>query len=229
MADLFEACFAGANVVPTALLGLSMVYWLFVLTGTIGLDVLDFDLDLDVDADLDLDVDVDLDVDGDLDVPTGQIGSMMSLGVVVLRFLNIGSVPVMLWFSMFSLALWTFTMILDNPAHHESMMQGLLILVRNGFFGLIAAKALTQPLRGKFDPVEPTKPEDLIGQTCVITTTEVTETFGQARHEMEAAPLLLNVRSTDTSLAKGDLAVIVDFDVHQHTYSVEKANQEVEQ
>ena len=225
MAELLETCFAGANIVPTSLLGLTVVYWLFVLTGTIGLDVFDFDLDLDVDAD----VDVDVDVDADLDVPSGQIGSMMSLGVVVLRFLNIGSVPIMLWFSMFSLALWTFSMILDNPAYHANMVQDLLVLVRNGFFALVAAKALTQPLRGKFDPVEPTKPQDLIGQTCVITTTEVTETFGQARHETEAAPLLLNVRSTDTSLAKGDLAVIVDFDPQQHTYSVEKANQEVEQ
>ena len=225
MAELLEACFSGVNVVPTSLLGLTMVYWLFVLTGAIGLDVFDFDLDLDIDAD----VDVDVDIDADLDVPSGQIGSMMSLGVVVLRFLNVGSVPVMLWFSIFSLALWTFTMILDNPAHHESMVRGLLVLVRNGFFALVAVKALTQPLRGKFDPVEPTKPEDLIGQTCVITTTEVSETFGQGRHEMEAAPLLLNVRSTDTSLTKGDLAVIVGFDPHQHTYSVEKANQEVEQ
>ena len=219
MAELLETCFAGANIVPTALLGLTTVYWLFVLTGTIGLDVFDFDLDADVDAD----------VDADLDVPSGQIGSMMSLGVVVLRFLNVGSVPVMLWFSIFSLALWTFTMILDNPAYHENTVQDLLVLVRNGFFALITAKALTQPLRGKFDPVEPTKPQDLIGRTCAITTTEVTETFGQARHEMDAAPLLLNVRSTDTSLTKGDLAVIVGFDSGQQTYSVEKADREVEQ
>ena len=225
MAELLEACFSGVNVVPTSLLGLTMVYWLFVLTGAIGLDVFDFDLDLDIDAD----VDVDVDIDADLDVPSGQIGSMMSLGVVVLRFLNVGSVPIMLWFSIFSLALWTFTVILDKPVYHENMVQDLLVLVRNGFFALVAAKVLTQPLRGKFDPVEPTTPQDLIGQTCVITTTEVTETFGQGRHEMEAAPLLLNVRSTDTSLTKGDLAVIVGFDPHQHTYSVEKANQEVEQ
>ncbi len=229
MAELLEASFAGVNVVPTALMGLSVIYWLFVLTGTIGLDMFDFDLDLDVDADVDVDVDVDADVDADMDLPTGQIGSMMSLGVVVLRFLNIGSVPIMLWFSIFSLALWTFTVILDDPAHHESIVPGLLVLVRNGFFGLIVAKAMTQPLRGKFDPIEPTKPEDLIGQTCVITTTEVNETFGQARHEMDAAPLLLNVRSTDNSLTKGDLALIVGFEPHQHTYSVEKVNQEVEQ
>ncbi len=227
MAELLEASFAGVNVVPTALLGLSVIYWLFVITGTIGLDMFDFDLDLDLDVDADVDVDVD--VDADVDVPTGQIGSMMSLGVVVLRFLNIGSVPIMLWFSIFSLALWTFTVILDDPTHHESIVPWLLVLVRNGFFGLIVAKALTQPLRGKFDPVEPPKPEDLVGQTCVITTSEVNETFGQARHETDAAPLLLNVRSTDSSLTKGDLALIVGFEPHQHTYTVEKADQETEQ
>jgi hypothetical protein len=227
MVDLLEACFTGMNIVPTSLMGLTLAYWAFVLSGTIGLDLFDFDLDLDLDGD------VDVDVDADVDVPSGQLGSMMSLGVVVLRFLNIGSVPVMLWFSIFSLALWAFTMMLDtifdDPAHHENVVQGLLVLVRNGFFALLSAKAITQPLRGKFDPIEPTKPEDLIGQTCVITTTEVTDTFGQARHEMAAAPLLLNVRSTDTSLTKEDLAVITGFDPHQQTYTVEKADQETEQ
>jgi uncharacterized membrane protein YqiK len=69
----------------------------------------------------------------------------------------------------------------------------------------------------------------LVGQSCVITTPHSTNNHGQARHvSTEAAPLLLNVRSTDSSLTKGDLAGIVSFDPHQHTYSVEKLEQEVE-
>ena len=220
MAEFFEVCFAGANVIPTALLGISLAYWLFVLSGVVGLDVFDFDLDLDGDVDLDVDV------DGDLDIPSGHMGSIMSVGVVVLKFLNVGSVPIMLWFSMFSLVLWMLTTTLDNPAHHESVLQDFMVLARNGFFALIGAKLLTQPLRGKFDFVEPNLPRDLIGNTCVVTTTEVTETFGQAEYTTEAAPLLLDVRSTDTSLTKGDRVLLVDFNPEQNTYSVEKANRE---
>ena len=79
-----------------------------------------------------------------------------------------------------------------------------------------------------FSPLNPNRPRDLIGTNCVITTSEVTETFGHAQHEAQGAPLLLNVRTTAGPLAKGDLAVIVAFDPHQRVYFVEKSDQEVE-
>ena len=220
MTELLQTCVVGGNVIPTTLLCLFLVYWLFVLTGAVGLEL--FDFDFDVDADVDVDADIDIGGAG------GSFNSMLSTGVIALKFLNIGNVPIMLWASLFSLSLWTLTMLLDDPSNHESLLPETMILLRNGFFALIFAKALTQPLRGRFEPVEPNRPRDLIGTTCVITTSEVTETFGQARHEAEGAPLLLHVRTTAGPLAKGDLAVIVDFDPHQRLYFVEKSDQEVE-
>lgn len=222
MTELLQTCVVGGNVIPTTLLCLFLVYWLFVLTGTVGMDLFDFDLDFDIDADVDADVDFDLGGTG------GSFNSMLSTGVIALKFLNIGNVPIMLWASLFSLSLWTLTMLLDDPSHHESMLREAMILIRNGFFALIFAKALTQPLRGRFEPIEPNRPRDLVGTTCAITTSEVTETFGQAQHEAQGAPLLLNVRTTAEPLAKGDLAVIVAFDPHQRVYFVEKSDQEVE-
>ncbi len=75
-------------------------------------------------------------------------------------------------------------------------------------------------------PVEKSDPLNiLVGQTCLITTPHSTNNPGQARHvQTDAAPLLMTISSTDSSLAEGDLAVIVGFDSEQHTYSVEKVN-----
>ena len=93
--------------------------------------------------------------------------------------------------------------------------------------GVLLTKFLTQPLRDKFEPVEPNRAEDMIGRRCQITTSEVTPTFGQAQVPTEAAPLLLNVRIRETPLAKGEPAVIVDFDPEKNVYFIEKAQPEV--
>ena len=84
-------------------------------------------------------------------------------------------------------------------------------------------KIITQPLRGRFDPVEPNKAEDLVGQTCVVTTSEVTKTFGEAKLATEGAPLRLKVRNGDGTLHKGDFAVIVEVAPEDNTYFVEPA------
>ena len=143
-----------------------------------------------------------------------------------LKWLNLGSVPTMLWGSVFALAGWMTSRLINSPEPHASFewySDGLAIL-RDIGISLVITKFLTQPLRGKFDPVEPNKADDLIGQTCVVTTSEVTESFGEAEYTTEGAPLKLTVRSADSSLAKGDSAEIVDFDPEKKTYQIKRAN-----
>jgi hypothetical protein len=69
----------------------------------------------------------------------------------------------------------------------------------------------------------------LLGQLCVISTSEVTGKNGQAKLHTEGAPLLLHVRTREGKrLRKGDLARIVDFDPANLIYYVEKLQQEVD-
>ena len=86
---------------------------------------------------------------------------------------------------------------------------------------LIATKLGTQPLRGRFDIIEPNKAESLVGRTCVITTSDVTDRFGQARVEAEAAPLLLNVRGKPGAFRKNDPALITGYDTERGVFLVE--------
>jgi hypothetical protein len=225
MTELLEACFAGANVGPTVLLGLVLGYWLLVLVGALGLDL--FDVDLDIDADVGGDIDLDGDVVGDLG-GTSALGSFLSFGAVALRFMNIGRVPLMVWLSVFALALWLLTMALDKPENHAALAHDLLILLRNGVIAVACAKIVTQPLRGRFDVVEAPTVRDLVGRQCTVVTPTLNEQSGQIRCATEAAPLLLNARTKGEPLAKGDRAVIVDIDLPQGIYFVEKAEQEVQ-
>jgi hypothetical protein len=88
---------------------------------------------------------------------------------------------------------------------------------------VLLTKLLTQPLRGRFEGKEALAAAEMIGQCCRITTSEVTEKFGQAEYKSEGAPLLIHVRTrVPTSLTKGDVAMLVDYDTETHVYFVEK-------
>ncbi len=205
MADYVAVCFTGPNLPATVLLLLICFYWLFFMLGALGLDLFDLDLDFD-----------------------GAADSFLSVGFVALRFLNIGELPLMLWLSVFAVSFWTLSMSLsislDSPASQRDVWMALWLIPRNVAVSVLITKILTQPLRGKFSPVEPYPAEDLIGQEVIVTTGQVTPRDGQARYETEGAPLLLNVRTASETLVKGDYAVIVDFDPTKRTYVVTKSN-----
>lgn len=210
IAGFLQVCFTGACLPASLLLALAMLYWLLAIVAGLDLELFDFDLDIDGQPDLE---------------------SSLSVGLVVLRFLNLGRVPLVVWGSAFAIAYWLVTLLLDrladDTASRTELFYVLQYVVRNLVLGVLLTKIVTQPLRDKFEPVEPNRAEDLIGRECRITTSEVTQTFGQAQIPTEAAPLILNVRVKETPLARGAPAVIVDFDPDQNVYFIEQAQAEV--
>ena len=53
MKELFNAAISSPNIIPTALLGLVLLYWLTVVIGALDFDALDFDVDTDIDTEVD--------------------------------------------------------------------------------------------------------------------------------------------------------------------------------
>jgi hypothetical protein len=149
----------------------------------------------------------------------------MSAGAVTLRFLNIGQLPVNIWVSFFAVAFWVISMLWRSPDDVTTPLTIIGLIVRNGAVALLPTKLMTQPLRGKFEPTEPESAESLIDRVGFVTTAEVTRQGGQARFTSEASPLLLNVRTAQTVLAKGEQVRIVDYDPTAHVYTVERISQ----
>ena len=200
MVQFLEGCFSWPSLPATLLLLLVCGYWLLVIVGTLGMDSLDIDLDFDVDA------------------------SVLQLGFVPLRWLNLGSVPTMLWVSVFAFVAWLASRLINSPVPHEvfDWVSDGRAMIRDFGIAIFLTKCITQPLRGKFDIVEPNTATDLIGKACVVSTSEVNDTFGEALYSTEAAPLRLTVRTTDGSLSKGDEATIVSFDAERNVYIIER-------
>ena len=207
MADILHTCFSGPVLPASALLIVLVLFWGMVILGGLDLDVLDLDLDVDTSQD---------------------VGWFPSVGLVALRFLNVGPIPLMIWFSIFGLSLWIISVSWHDPAYNDDNWLAFQVLVRNVALSLIATKIATQPLLRFVQKSEMRKSADLLGQLCVISTSEVTGKNGQARLHTEGAPLLLHVRTREGILRKGDLARIIDFDPANLIYYVEKSQQEVD-
>ena len=201
MQELFNACVTGPVLPASVLLALVSLYWVMVIAGAVGADFLDWDLELDADADL---------------------GSILGVGAVSVRFLNLGTMPIMIWMSVFALSFWSVALLLQSPAEDLTSEWDLVLEVgRNALISLVPTKLLTQPLRGKFDSDPPNPDKGMVGRTGVVAST-VTPAGGQVEIQTGAAPLALNARTTEGEIAKGDRIVIVDYDSETRIFEVER-------
>ena len=200
-------CFSWPTLPATVLLLFVCLYWLLMMIGAVDLDFLDLDLDMDMDVEIDADP------------------SILQFGFVPLKFLNIGSVPTMLWVSVFALFGWMVSRLWNSPLPHPSFewTTDSLAIIRNFGVAAFLTKLATQPLKGRFDPVEPNKPEDIVGQTCVVTTSEVSDRFGEAELATDGSPLRLKIRNSQGNIAKGDSALITAYREEDNVYLVERA------
>jgi hypothetical protein len=144
----------------------------------------------------------------------------------LLAFFNVGEVPITLVVSVLAVLLWVSSMFLNhylNPAHDDT--RALILLAPNLLITCIGTSLATRPfkklfrtLNRDFDQQTP-----VLGQRCVISTSEATERFGQAVVERPGAPLLINVRTFGgLVLQKGEEALIIKEDAETQIYTVAK-------
>lgn len=207
MSDILHTCFSGPALPASLMLILVSIYWAFVILGALDLEMFDvFEIDVDADA-------------------GSHSGWFAGSGAIVLRFLNLGSIPLMLWMTVFALAWWLTSVLWHEPAANKDNWIALQTMLRNGAVALLATKLITQPMTRLVDRTELRRSKDLVGEICTISTSEVTDQHGQAKLPTEGAPLLLHVRSRSGVLTRGDRARIVDYDPATLIYYVEKVQQ----
>ena len=227
MTDFIAACVSSpVNLTLSVLLALTTLYWLVVLLGAAGLDSLDFDFDPDVDVD----IDVTLDADAASGSGSGGDAGLLAGGPVagLMRFLHVGSVPVLILWSVFVLCLWFIGVVTWPWLGGWSTLLQLLAVVPFAVFALLATKVLTLPLKALFDKMEAQHEAEnhtrLLGRRCTITSLTADPRGGQASIDTDGAPLLLYVRTRDPDvvLNKGDEAVLVGEDKARRLYFVQK-------
>jgi hypothetical protein len=238
---LLAAMFAPVNIGYTILLIVVLIYWALVIIGALGIDLFHFDMEVDNDvhlnADLHVDGDMHIHADGHMDVHADGDVHAHADGATeagadhggalrgILMFFNLGEVPLMVFVSILVVSMWTISMTTNLLLNNDSLLLGVPILAGNIFVSAFVAKFLTAPIKHLFraldKDVEVPVGHGVLGKTCVISTSEATEQFGQATIETDGAPLILNVVTfKGETLKKGEEAVVIDYVKEKRVYTV---------
>jgi len=235
------ALLAFPTVVWSVLLAISLVYWLFVMSGLVhlgegadgaadgvadgassavkgafegaGHEAAGDAPDADVDAG---DADVDMDVDG----PEAHGPLHGFLGLFRMR-----DVPVTVSFSLVVFFAWVACLVFTAVAAKVGLeaplaVRALVGLVAAPLFALPLAKLATRPIAPLLTVKKAKSSKDLIGKTCTIRTGKADATFGEAVVKDTGADLVLRVRVDTGSLSRGEEGLIVGFDEEREEYIV---------
>jgi len=216
MQEFLDTAFSLPTVLFTGTLGVVLLYWVTVMVGALDLDVLDPGGAADgVDGAMELDADVDLDADG-------AVGGLAG----VLTALRLRHAPVTVTFSVLTLLGWLGSFFgsryLAPLIPGGAWLGSLAVLVAAVALALPLTSLLTRPLAPLFVTRAARSNRDLVGSVVTIKTGSVDRRFGQAELHDGQAGLLVRVRCDDEeALAKGDQALIVEWDEEANAFAVE--------
>jgi len=207
---LYELAFQGIMLPITVLLILVAAYWVLVIVGLVGLDLFDFEFETQLDGD----------IDGGVSAGENSGGVMIS----ALKFFHMGEVPFMILLSVFAICWWTATAI--GASLFGETYSGIWSLVWIGpsfLIGLVMTKGFLLPTSRFFSALDGSRTSQprIVGSTCVVTSSEVTDTFGQAEVKIEGPPIIIDVRSSKGDVfRKGDFARVSEANPVTRTYQI---------
>jgi len=238
LANFLAVALSFPSVVYTVLLGVALVYWVFVMIGAANLDLLgdgvadgagDGALDGidgghadigDAGGHADAGHGGDGAEGGDAD---GHHGGAMS---GILASLKLRSAPATVVLSVLILFSWLFSVLMMQRAA-VWLPADSMSLARFGVFLLAPLLALpftsvaVRPLARIFVPPVTAASQDLIGKVCTVRTGTVTDRFGEALLEDGGAGVVVRVRvDTGDTLKRGDQVVITGYDADKHEFQV---------
>lgn len=212
MNELIEASLHFPTVIFTIGLGIALVYWLFVLLGALDIDLLGGSDASGV-------------AKGLGDVVAGAKGGAEGIKLEhsggVWSGLGLGKVPVTITVSLILLVGWSGTLLLSHYVVGDGWVRPMLLPLMLIVAVLVTA-VLVRPLGPVFAIKEGKSNRDYVGHTCTISTGHVDDGFGQATLEDGATVLQIPVRCDAAGkFARGDKALIIDFDDKRQAYVVE--------
>jgi uncharacterized protein YbjQ (UPF0145 family) len=214
MKQLLDLAFTPANLLPTIFLLFTILYWVVFILGMLDLSFLDFEMDKNLSLDKEIGIGKEIgpggqevDAAGKEFEPGGK-----SFGLKILHFFNLGEIPFMLFFSVFSVFFWSFSILGNHYLHGGSFVMVLGTLVGGGVASALLTKVITQPLRKIFGEMgKGEEVVDLRGHICVLELSVEGSRLGQADVVVRNKHMLITVKSDDgTKIERGRRCVIIE-------------------
>lgn len=218
------------TVVFTVLLGIAAVYWLLVIIGALGMDMLDADHGHGEAGHVHVEAgDVGHgDASGDAAHSVGDghvVHSTDDAGVfgTLLITLKLNAVPTTIVVSLISFWGWLVTHLASHhiAISHSSWFTELLLLVCAFIVAVLLTSLAIRPIAPLFRTNPAARRSALVGKVVTIDTSRVDAEFGSARAEDGGAGLIVQVRCESANrLARGHRALVVSYDEAREVYEV---------
>ncbi len=195
------------TVVFTVLLGIAAGYWMLVVIGALGLDMLDADSGDGGHG------------DGDHSHPTGDGGLLGSL----LGSLHLNTVPTTIVVSLIAFWGWVVSHFSGHfvALAHRSWATEIILLALAFVVAVLLTSIAVRPLAPFFRTHPAARRSALVGKVVTIDTSRVDGQFGLARAEDGGPGLIVQVRcDTENHLGRGHRALVVSYDELREVYEV---------
>jgi hypothetical protein len=250
--ELLEIVLAFPTVIYTVSMALSLVYWLFVVIGAVDIDALGGSAGGAADGVFEgaskgvmegaakgvfegaakgvvegatkgvfegaskgaLDAAADGATEG-LDVGDGVLATLVSA-------LRLRSAPVTVVLSLLAVFGWLASTVFIQNLGQPGVLGSIGVFFGSGLFALLVTSVVIRPLAPVFAMRSAQGKGEIVGKIGVVSTGEVTSSFGQATVEDGGAGLIVQIRCETGTLKRGDRVVLVHFDEAQRVYQVEK-------
>lgn len=233
MDDFLAASLSFPTVVFTVLLLIALLYWVLVIVGALGLDMLDLDQghdgaghgpDVGVDHGADHGGDGgDGDAGHDGDAHHGHSGEGLGLLPTMLWVLKLNSVPMTIVLTMVFFWSWlachlAMHYVVGYEAHwiaEVGLFAGALLL------SLPLSSVTVRPLAPLFRTHPGQRRAALLGKVVDVDTSYVDDKFGVAKVDDGGAGLLVQIRCDPPNpLTRGQRALVVSYDEAREVYEV---------
>lgn len=220
MTEFLSVTLAYPTVVFTGLLALSFLYWILVIIGALGIDLLDFDVGGEHAAEGAAEGAVHGAVEGGVKgaahaAEAGIVGSAL----VTLQLRN---APMTLVLSVWLLMAWLGTyfsaaFLLPQP----SFLVGTGLALASVIVALPITSMIVRPFSRALKVERQTLRADLVGKMVLVDTSRVDARFGSARAEDGGSGLIIQIRcDSENELARGSQALVLSYDEGREAYEV---------
>lgn len=241
MDQLLRVSLAFPTVILTILVGIALVYWVFVILGALDIDIFHADADgggdigdighahgADAGADIGHAHGADAGDTGGHDGGDGGHDSDADIGDSggIWAALGLGRVPITISVSLVVFFAWVACLVimsyLDGIDGLPRWLLGTAVLVGALLLSIPPAALVARPLAPVFVIAAAKKRTDYIGSVCTVTTGRVGSSFGQARIEDGGDDLLIQVRCDKGNVfSRNAKALIIDYDEAREAYLIE--------
>lgn len=224
MTELLDASMAFPSVVLTILVGITFLYWIFVILGALDIDILQ-----GADADFGDVGDVgDAGDAGEAGEGEGDGDGSPAEASTFLKPLGLKRVPVTISLTfvfVFSWAICLLAMHYLAPWVPEGLLRWVFafgVLLASLIFSLPLTAIAITPIAPAFVISLVKRRRDNVGETCTISTGRVDSNFGQAKITRDGAELVIPVRcDEDKAFERNDKALVIDYDDNRNAYLIE--------